>query len=102
MWLLRAPRPAGDCLAALHACPPDRVLTIRVSTASPRSRRSVLELVAAHAYAAHCRVSVTETHGITVRWVDGIVAGTAEQLAEFVTTVTPVLQRAHGQAALAA
>jgi hypothetical protein len=35
-----------------------------------------------------------------VRWVDGIVSGTAAELAEFLATVTPVLDRSHGTATL--
>jgi len=103
MWLMRAPRPTEDgCLAVLRACPPDQHLTVRLSLVSSRARRSVLELVQAHAYAAQCRASLVETHGIGVRWVDGIVAGSAAQLAEFVTTVSPALDRVHGRARLAA
>jgi len=104
MWLMRAPQATGtdDCLAMLRACPPDQHLTVRVSLISSRARRSLRELVQAHAYAAQCRVSLVETHGIGVRWVDGIVAGSAEQLAEFVTTVSPALDHVRGRALLAA
>lgn len=73
-----------------------------MSTSTPRTRRSIAELLQAHAFAAHCQVAVAESRGIAVRWVDCIVSGTAEQLAEFVTTVAPVLDRCHGQASLAA
>lgn len=104
MWLLRDPRrPAGDtCLEALRACSAGQRVTLRVSTSTARTRRSIAELLQAHAYAAHCQVALAETRGLAVRWVDGIVSGTPEQLAEFLTTVTPVLQRSHGRAALAA
>lgn len=91
-----------SCLAAVRACPPTRRMTVRLWASSPRPRRSVAELLAAHAYAAGCEVAVAETRGIAVRWVDGIVTGTAAELAEFLTTVTPVLGRVHGHAALAA
>ena len=102
--LLRAvPAVASDQLAAaLRARPASQRVSLWVSTSTPRTRRSVAELLQAHAFAAHCQVAVAESRGIAVRWVDCIVTGTAEQLAEFVTTVTPVLNRCHGQASLAA
>lgn len=89
-------------LAALRACPAAQRVTIRFSTSTARTRPSIAALLQAHAFAAHCQVAVAETRGIAVRWVDGIVSGTAEQLAEFVTTATPVLDRSHGRASLAA
>jgi hypothetical protein len=102
--LVRATSAAtGDqLLAALHACPATQRVTIRISTSTARTRRSIAELLQAHAFAAHCQIAVAETRGIAVRWVDGIVSGTAEQLAAFVTTVNPVLDRSHGRASLAA
>jgi hypothetical protein len=94
---------SGDqLLAALRACPTTHRVTVRFSTSTARTRPSIAELLQAHAFAAHCQIAVAETRGIAVRWVDGIVSGTAEQLAEFVTTVAPVLHRSHGQASLAA
>lgn len=98
-----APADTGErLLAALRDCDASRYLSIRISTSTPRTRRSIAELVQAHAFAAHCRVSLAETRGIAVRWVDGIVSGTPEQLAAFVETVSPVLVRSHGQASIAA
>ncbi|HEX7189136.1 MAG TPA: hypothetical protein VF423_13015 [Actinomycetes bacterium] len=88
-------------LAALQACPATQRVTIRLSTSTPRTRRSIAELLQAHAFAAHCQIAVAESRGLAVRWVDGIVSGTAEQLAAFVTTVSPVLDRSHGSASLA-
>lgn len=104
MRLLRALPPiAGDALAAaLRARPSTARMSLRLSTSTPRTRRSIAEQLTAHAFAAHCQVAVAESRGVAVRWVDCIVTGTAEQLAEFVTTVTPVLNRCHGQASLAA
>lgn len=97
------PPVAGEQLAAvLRSRPASQRVSLRVSTATPRTRRSIAELLAAHAFAAHCQVAVAESRGIAVRWVDCIVSGTAEQLAEFVTTVAPVLNRCHGEASLAA
>ncbi|MGH8894298.1 MAG: hypothetical protein ACRDWY_13500 [Actinomycetes bacterium] len=97
------PAAAGDqLLASLRAYPSTQWVTIRLSTSTSRTRPSIAELVQAHAFAAHCQVAVAETRGIAVRWVDGIVSGTAEQVAEFVCTVGPVLVRSHGQANLAA
>lgn len=98
--------PAGhsalQLLQSLQARPATQRVSLRVSTSTPRTRRSIAELLAAHAFAAHCQVAVAESRGIAVRWVDCIVTGTAEQVADFVATVTPVLARSHGQAALAA
>ena len=92
----------GDLLlAALQTCPATQRVTVRVSTSTPRTRRSIAELLQAHAFAAHCQMAVAETRGIAVRWVDGIVSGTASELAEFLATVTPVLDRSHGSASLA-
>lgn len=71
---------------------------VHVATATGRHRRSVLELIQAHAFAAHCQVALTETHGVVVRWVDGIVTGSTEQVEQFLTTVRPVLARCHGMA----
>jgi hypothetical protein len=97
------PAATGDqLLAALRACPPAQRVTIRLSTSTARTRPSIAELLQAHAFAAHCQIAVAETRGIAVRWVDGIVTGTAEQLLAFVATVTPVLDRSHGRASLAA
>jgi hypothetical protein len=75
-------------------------VTVRLSTCTPRTRRSIAELLQAHAFAAHCQIALAETRGIAVRWVDGIVSGTAAELAEFLATVTPVLDRSRGQASL--
>lgn len=89
-------------LAALRECPASQLVTVRLSTSTSRARPSIAELLQAHAFAAHCQIAVAETRGIAVRWVDGIVTGTAEQLTGFVATVSPVLDRSHGQASLAA
>jgi hypothetical protein len=92
----------GDrLLAALQSCPASERVTVRLSTSTPRTRRSIAELLQAHAFAAHCQIAVAETRGIAVRWVDGIVSGTATELAAFLATVTPVLDRSHGTASLA-
>ncbi len=104
MRLVRTSPPAtGDrLLAALRHHEANELVTIRISTSTPRTRRSIAELLQAHAFAAHCQIAVAETRGIAVRWVDGIVTGTAEQLAEFVATASPVLDRSYGRAFLAA
>jgi hypothetical protein len=104
MWLMRdaAAVPRRDVLAALGERPGDEAATVFIETATPRTRRSVRELIEAHAYAAHCQVAVAESRGIAVRWTDGIVRGTPEQLTQFLTTVRPVLDRSHGSASLAA
>lgn len=97
------PAATGDrLLAALRTRPTTQRVTIRLSASTPRTRRSIAELLQAHAFAAHCQIALAESRGIAVRWVDGIVTGTAEQLCVFVTTVAPVLDRSHGHASLAA
>jgi hypothetical protein len=96
------PASTQQLLDALRACPAAQRVTIRFSTSTPRTRPSIADQLRAHAFAAHCQIAVAETRGIAVRWVDGIAGGTAEQLAEFVHTVTPVLDRSHGRASLAA
>lgn len=88
-------------LAALRECPASQWATIRLSTSTARTRPSITELLQAHAFAAHCQIAVAESRGIAVRWVDGIVSGTAEQLSDFLSTVSPVLDRSHGSATLA-
>ena len=97
-----APPAIGErVLAALQECPASQWVTIRLSTSTARIRPSIAELLQAHAFAAHCQIAVAETRGIAVRWVDGIVSGTAEQLSDFLATVSPVLDRSHGSATLA-
>lgn len=96
------PEIGQQLLEALRACPVGQRVTIRFSTSSARTRHSIAELLQAHAFAAHCQIALAETRGIAVRWVDGIATGTAEQLAEFVATVAPVLDRSHGTASVAA
>lgn len=96
------PEVGQQLLDALRACPAGQRVTLRFSTSSSRTKRSIAELLQAHAFAAQCQIALAETRGIAVRWVDGIVSGTAEQLADFVATVSPVLDRSHGSATLAA
>lgn len=102
LHLPASPVPSDQIVAALRSRPASQRVSMRVSTSTPRTRRSVADLLQAHAFAAHCQVAVAESRGIAVRWVDCIVTGTAEQLAEFLATVTPVLDRCHGRASLAA
>lgn len=93
---------AGErVLAALRECPASQWVTVRLSTSTARTRPSIAELLQAHAFAAHCQIAVAETRGLAVRWVDGIVSGTAEQLSAFLATASPVLDRSHGSATLA-
>ena len=104
MWLMRdavaVPRP--DVVTALRQRPGDEAATVVIETVTARTRRSVRELIEAHAYAAHCQVALAESRGIAVRWTDGLVRGTPQQLTQFLTTVRPVLDRCHGSASLAA
>ena len=102
MRLVRAtPQATGDrLLAALRECPAAQRVTVRLSTSTARTRPSIAELLQAHAFAAHCQIAVAETRGLAVRWVDGIVTGTAEQLSAFLATASPVLDRSHGTASI--
>ena len=104
MWLLRETRrPAEDTvLAALRACPPTQLVSLVLSASSSRGRPSISELLRAQAGAAHCRIALAETRGVAVRWVDGIVSGSVEDVAAFLTACGPVLARCHGRAELAA
>lgn len=100
---MRDPRPTEDTvLAALRACPPSQLVSLVLSASSSRSRPSILEVLRAEAGARHCRISLAETRGVVVRWVDGIVTGTVEDVLEFLTASAPVLDRCHGRAELAA
>lgn len=89
-------------LAALRACPPSQLVSLVLSATSSRSRPSVLEALRHQAGAAHCRIALAETRGIAVRWVDGIVSGSVEDVVAFLTASAPVLARCHGRTELAA
>lgn len=104
VWLLRdSRRTAGESvLAALRGIPPTQLVSLVLSASSSRGRPSVLDVLRIHARAAHCRISLAETRGISVRWVDGIVSGTVEDVVAFLAATAPLLARCHGRAELAA
>jgi hypothetical protein len=104
VWLLRDTRgPADDSvLAALRAFPPTQLVSLVLCASSSRGRASILDVLRAQAGAAHCRIALAETRGVAVRWVDGIVSGTVEDVLAFLTATSPVLTRCHGRAELAA
>jgi hypothetical protein len=104
VWLLRDTRsPAEDTvLAALRSCPPSQLVSLVLSASSSRGRPSVLAALRTQASAAHCRIALAETRGVAVRWVDGIVSGSVEDVIAFLTACGPVLARCHGRAELAA
>ena len=89
MWLLRD-------------TPPHRVVSVVLRASNSRGRASILGTLRSTASATHCRIALAETRGVAVRWVDGIVSGTAADLAAFLTVTAPVLARARGHAELAA
>ena len=89
-------------LAALSACPPTQLVSVVLSASSSRSRRSVLDSQREHAGATHVRISLAETRGVAVRWVDGIISGTVDDVVAFLTASEPVLSRCHARAELAA
>jgi len=108
VWLMRDTRTpavgtAGDSvLRALRACPPTDLVSLVVSASSSRGRASVIEVLRAQAGAAHCRIALAETRGVAVRWIDGIVSGTVEDVLSFLVASGPTLARCHGRAVLAA
>lgn len=89
-------------LASLRAYPPTQLVSLFVSASSSRGRPSIVTSLRNHAAAANCRIALAETRGVTVRWVDGIVSGSVEDLLAFLGSAGPVLERCHGRAELAA
>lgn len=104
MWLLRDPRRTAEdtVLAALRTCPPAQPVSLLLTATTSRSRPSILGALRAHAGAQHCRLAVAETRGVVVRWVDGIVTGTVEDVLAFLDTSAPLLDRCHGRLELPA
>jgi len=93
---------ADSVLASLRACPPTQLVSLVLSASSSRGRPSILDSLRNQAGAAHCRIALAETRGVAVRWVDGIVSGSVEDVVAFLTASDPVLARCHGRAELAA
>ena len=93
---------ADSVLASLRACPPTQMVSLVLSASSSRGRPSILDSLRNQAGAAHCRIALAETRGVAVRWVDGIVSGSVEDVVAFLTASDPVLARCHGRAELAA
>jgi hypothetical protein len=89
-------------LASLRACPPTQLVSLVLSASSSRGRPSILDVLRNQAGAAHCRIALAETRGVAVRWVDGIVSGSVEDVVAFLTASAPVLSRCRGRAELAA
>lgn len=104
MWLIRDSRSwvEDSVLASLRACPPTQLVSLVLSASSSRGRASILDALRDQAGAAHCRIALAETRGVAVRWVDGIVSGSVEDVVAFLTATAPVLARCHGRAELAA
>jgi hypothetical protein len=103
VWLLRdTRRPAEDTvLAVLRACPPNQLVSLVLSASSSRSRPSILDVLRSQAGTTHCRIALAETRGVAVRWVDGIVSGSVEDVVAFLTASGPMLARCRGRAELA-
>ncbi len=97
-----ATKAVSDPITVLRALSAGQVVSLTLVAASLRSRPPVSDLLRAHATATRCRIAVAETGGIVVRWVDGIVSGTAEDLLRFLAATEPVLARIHGKARLVA
>ena len=99
-------RPAQDTcglvMSVLRARPPEQVVSLVLSASSSRGRPSLLDTLRSDALEAHCRIALAETRGVAVRWVDGIVSGTVEDVAAFLAASAPTLARCHGRAELAA
>ncbi len=104
MWLMRDTTPPAEdtVLAVLRACPPTQLVSLVLSASSSRGRPSILELLRTEAGTQHCRIALAETRGVVVRWVDGIVTGSVEDVLAFLVASGPVLHRCHGRAELAA
>ena len=95
--------PAEDgVLAALRDCPPSQLVSLVLTASSSRGKPSILGLLRQEAGARHCHIALAETRGVVVRWVDGIVSGTVEDVMAFLVASGPLLQRCHGRAELAA
>lgn len=94
--------PAEDgVLAALRDCPPSQLVSLVLTASSSRGKPSILDLLRHEAGARHCHIALAETRGVVVRWVDGIVSGTVEDVMAFLVASGPLLQRCHGRAELA-
>lgn len=105
VWLMRDTRPAEDddtVLATLRACPPSQLVSLVLTASTSRGRPSILDLLREQAGAQHCRIALAETRGVVVRWVDGIVTGSVEDVVAFLVASRPLLDRCHGRAELAA
>ncbi|MDQ1642890.1 MAG: hypothetical protein QOJ90_2241 [Actinomycetota bacterium] len=88
-------------LGALRSAPSSALVTVRIAASNRRSQPALGDLLRNTAVATHCRIALAETTCITIRWIDGFVSGTVEDVTAFLTTVTPQLVRAHGQVSLA-
>ena len=89
-------------LAVLRARDPRQVVSLVLSASSSRARASLCDALRTDALEAHCRIALAETRGVAVRWVDGIVSGTVEDVTAFLAASAPVLSRCHGRAELTA
>jgi hypothetical protein len=94
--------PSDGVLGVLHSCPATGEVTLRFAATSRRSQAPLAALLRSAATATHCRIALAETTCITVRWVDGFVTGTVDELSAFLAGVSPQLMRAHGEVSLAA
>jgi hypothetical protein len=77
-------------------------VTLRLAATSRRGQAPLGALLRSAAAATHCRIALAETTCITVRWVDGFVTGTVEDLSAFLAGVNPQLARAHAEVSMAA
>ena len=94
--------PCGQALETLRALAPTQLVSLVLSASSSRGRPSILDALRTQAGVAHCRISLAETRGVAVRWVDGIVSGSVEDVVDFLTMSRPVLARCHGRTELTA
>ena len=102
VWLLRdtSPTASDALLLALRGCPERALVSVVLSARTARGREPIGDALRMHASATHCRLALAETRGVAVRWLDGIVSGTVEDVAEFLAAAAPVLDRARGHAEL--
>src|SRR3954447_22153282 len=90
---------ADSVHAFLQSLPPTVRVSVRVTASARRHLHTAAELLRAEADGHGCHVALAETGHVAAHWIDAIVWGTAADLAEFLTAVTPALVRTGGRRA---
>jgi hypothetical protein len=84
-------------LAFLRSHEPSARVSLSISSSARRGLHPTAELLRLKATATGCRVALAETGSLATHWIDAIVWGTAADLEEFLTSVSPALVRAAGR-----